>query len=175
MPSAAHAFHCSSPGFASTPVRVRALVLCAAGAHFSAGLDLGDVVSRDLGESIAHSRLWHRAFEAIERGTIPVVAALHGAVIGGGLELAAACHIRVAERSAFYALPEGQRGIFLGGGAAVRVPRLIGASRMADMMLTGRVYAAEEGQALGISHYLVDNGQGLAKALDLADKIARNA
>jgi enoyl-CoA hydratase/carnithine racemase len=57
----------------------------------------------------------------------------------------------------------------------VRVPRLIGASRMADMMLTGRVYTAEEGQSLGISHYLVETGQGLARALDLAGKIALNA
>ena len=51
--------------------------------------------------------MWHRAFEQIQFGRVPVVAVLHGAVVGGGLELAAACHIRVAERSAFYALPEG--------------------------------------------------------------------
>ena len=69
---------------------------------------------------------------------MPVVAVLHGAVVGGGLELAAACHIRVAERSAYYALPEGSRGIFVGGGGSVRLPRLIGVSRMMDMMLTGR-------------------------------------
>ena len=66
-------------------------------------------------------------------------------MIGGGLELAAAAHIRVAEPSAYYALPEGQRGIFVGGGGSVRLPRLIGVARMADMMLTGRVYRAEEG------------------------------
>ncbi|HEY6234456.1 MAG TPA: crotonase/enoyl-CoA hydratase family protein [Candidatus Elarobacter sp.] len=160
---------------AAPPDGVRALVLCAAGEHFSAGLDLGDVASRDLAESIAHSRLWHRAFEAIERGTVPVVAALHGAVIGGGLELAAACHIRVAERSTFYALPEGQRGIFLGGGGSVRLPRLIGTSRVMDMLLTGRVYDADAGQALGISQYLVDDGRARAKALELARAIAGNA
>jgi enoyl-CoA hydratase/carnithine racemase len=160
---------------AAPPDGVRALVLCAAGAHFSAGLDLGDVASRDLAASIAHSRLWHRAFEAIERGTVPVVAALHGAVIGGGLELAAACHIRVAERSTFYALPEGQRGIFLGGGGSVRLPRLIGTSRVMDMLLTGRVYDADAGQALGISQYLVDDGGARAKALELARTIAGNA
>jgi len=119
--------------------------------------------------------MWHRVFEQIELGRVPVVAVLKGAVVGGGIELAAAAHIRVAERSAYYALPEGQRGIFVGGGAAVRVPRLIGTARMADMMLTGRVYGAEEGQALGISHYLVDNGQGLGKALELAGKIAANS
>ncbi len=83
----------------------------------------------------------------IQFGKVPVVAVLHGAVVGGGLELAAACHLRVAERSAYYALPEGSRGIFLGGGGSVRLPRLIGVSRVMELMLTGRTYGAEEGQA----------------------------
>ena len=89
--------------------------------------------------------------------------------------MASATHIRVAEKSAYYALPEGQRGIFVGGGGSVRVPRLIGAHRMADMMLTGRVYDADTGHALGISHYLVENGQGLATAFEIAGKIVSNA
>jgi enoyl-CoA hydratase/carnithine racemase len=104
-----------------------------------------------------------------------VVAVLHGAVVGGGLELAASCHVRVAEESAFYGLPEGQRGLFVGGGGSARIPRLIGAARMTDMMLTGRVYDAREGLATGISHYVVESGQGLAKAFDLAERIAANA
>jgi (methylthio)acryloyl-CoA hydratase len=160
---------------AAPPAGVGALVLCAAGDHFSAGLDLSDVSKRDLAASIAHSRLWHRAFEAIEFGAIPVVVVLHGATIGGGLELAAACHLRIAERSAFYALPEGQRGIFLGGGGSVRLPRLIGTARVMDMLLTGRVYDADAGQAFGISQYLVENGEGRATALELAHRIAGNA
>jgi enoyl-CoA hydratase/carnithine racemase len=99
---------------------------------------------------------------------------LHGAVIGGGLELAAAAHIRIAERSAYYALPEGARGIFVGGGGAVRIPRLIGTTRMIDMMLTGRTYSAEEGLSLGFSQYVVDDGHGLAKAIELAERISTN-
>ena len=114
-------------------------------------------------------------FNKIEFGNVPVVAALHGAVVGGGLELAATAHVRVAERSAFYALPEGVRGIFVGGGGSVRIPRLIGTSRMMEMMLTGRVLSSEEGQAMGISHYLVEPGTGLAKALELAGIVAKNA
>ncbi len=90
---------------------------------------------------------------------MPVIAALHGAVVGGGLELASACHIRVADDSTFYALPEGSRGIFVGGGGAVRIPRLIGTARMTDMMLTGRVYNAEEGERTGLAQYLVPQGQ----------------
>jgi enoyl-CoA hydratase/carnithine racemase len=100
---------------------------------------------------------------------------LHGAVVGGGLELASAAHIRVAEASTFYGLPEGQRGLFVGGGGSARVPRLVGAARMADMMLTGRVYDADEGLRIGFSQYVVEAGQGLEKALALADKVAANA
>jgi (methylthio)acryloyl-CoA hydratase len=73
-------------------------------------------------------------------------------------------------------LPEGTRGIFLGSGGSVRLPRIVGASTVIEMMLTGRVYGAEEAhQLLRFSHYLVDEGAGLGKALDLAAKIARNA
>ncbi len=111
----------------------------------------------------------------IQFAACPVVAVLHGAVVGGGLEIASACHIRVAEKSSFYALPEGQRGIFVGGGASVRLPKLIGIARMTDMMLTGRVFNAEEGERIGIAQYLVEEGQGLAKGIELAEKIASNA
>ena len=96
-------------------------------------------------------------------------------MIGGGLELASAAHIRVAEASAFYALPEGQRGLFVGGGGSVRISRLIGVSRMTDLMLTGRVLNAEEGHAAGVTQYLVANGEGMTKAMALAEKIAANA
>src|SRR5512133_2592278 len=161
--------------FSTPPAWARAVVLDAAGAHFSAGLDLSELTERNTFEGLEHSRMWHRAFARIEQGSLPVVAVLRGAVIGGGLELASATHLRVAEPSAFYALPEGQHGLFVGGGGSVRVPRLIGVHRMADMMLTGRVLSAQEGQDLGISHYLTGPGEGLAKALELAGKIATNS
>ena len=108
-------------------------------------------------------------------GRVPVVAALHGAVVGGGLELASACHIRVADESTFYALPEGTRGIFVGGGGSVRIPKLIGVARMTDMMMTGRVYNAVDGERIGLAQYLVPTGTALAKALELAQRIAQNA
>jgi enoyl-CoA hydratase/carnithine racemase len=158
--------------FSRPPEGVRAVVLHPEGDHFSAGLDLAELTSRSTFEGVEHSMMWHRAFECLASGSVPVVAVLKGAVVGGGLELACAAHIRVAEPSAFYALPEGQRGIFVGGGASVRVPRLIGVARMADMMLTGRVYDAVEGQAHGLSQYLVGDGEGLATAKELARKIA---
>jgi enoyl-CoA hydratase/carnithine racemase len=161
--------------FSSIPDGVGAVLLAAEGEHFSAGLDLSELSERGVTEGVEHSRLWHRAFEKIQFGKVPVVAVLHGAVVGGGLELAASCHVRVAERSAYYALPEGSRGIFVGGGGSVRLPRLIGVARMMDMMLTGRTYSAEEGQAMGLCTYLVDEGKGFAKGMELAARIAGNA
>ena len=156
------------------PEQVRAIVLHGEGEHFCAGLDLSELTVRNTVEAMHHSRNWHRVFDKIEFGRVPVVAVLHGAVVGGGLEMAAACHVRVAEHSAYYALPEGVRGIYVGGGGSVRIPRLIGASRMMDMMLTGRTYGAEEGLGMGLSHYLVGNGSGLEKGIELARRIAKN-
>ena len=161
--------------FLNLPEDVRAVVVSGQGEHFCSGLDLSELVQRDIGAAILHSRGWHTAFEAIQYGKVPVVAALHGAVVGGGLELAASCHIRVADDSAYFGLPEGQRGIFVGGGGSVRIPRLMGTARMMDMMLTGRVYDADEGERAGLVQYRVPAGQQLAKAFALAEKIANNA
>ncbi|MCE3273839.1 MAG: vanillin synthase / trans-feruloyl-CoA hydratase [Ramlibacter sp.] len=161
--------------FENLPSSVRAAVLDGAGDHFCAGLDLSELTDRDAGAGLHHSRMWHAALEEVQYGPVPVVAALHGAVVGGGLELAASCHIRVADETTFYALPEGSRGIFVGGGGAVRIPRLIGTARMTDMMLTGRVYQAAEGERVGFAQYLVPKGEAFNKALELAKRVAQNA
>lgn len=161
--------------FTNVPESIKAVVLSGHGEHFSAGLDLSELTERDVPQGVRHSLGWHRVFERIQFGPVPVIAALKGAVIGGGLELALTAHIRVADASAYYALPEGQRGIYTGGGASVRLPRVIGVDRMIDMMLTGRSYSAPEGQQLGISQYLTEAGGALDKALQLAEKIAANA
>ena len=157
------------------PEATKAVVISGEGAHFCAGLDLAELVERDIHGAVLHSRMWHAAFDAIQFGRVPVVAVLHGAVVGGGLELAAACHIRVAEDSAYFGLPEGQRGIFVGGGGSARIPRLIGVARMTDLMLTGRVFDADEGQQMGLVNYRAADGQGLARGIALAEKIATNA
>jgi enoyl-CoA hydratase/carnithine racemase len=161
--------------FVNLPAGIKAAIVSGEGEHFCAGLDLSEVTERSVAEGMVHSRAWHACFDAIQFGPVPVIAVLHGAVVGGGLELAASTHLRVAEKSAFYGLPEGTRGIFVGGGGSVRISRLIGVARMTDMMLTGRVFDADEGQACAISNYLVDEGQGVTKALALAEKIAANA
>ena len=161
--------------FSTIPDGIKCAVIYGEGKHFSAGLDLSELTERDAIKGVHHSRMWHRALDKVQFGKVPVVAVLHGACVGGGLELASACHIRVAEASTFYALPEGQRGIFVGGGASVRLPKLIGMARMADMMFTGRVITSAEGNAIGISQYITEDGKGLEKGIELAKKISSNA
>jgi enoyl-CoA hydratase/carnithine racemase len=161
--------------FVNLPADARAVVVTGEGEHFCAGLDLSELVERDIQSAVLHSRMWHAAFDAVQFGRVPVIAALHGAVVGGGLELAASCHIRIADDSAYFGLPEGQRGIFVGGGGSVRVPRLMGTARMADMMLTGRVFDADEGHAVGLVQYRVPKGKAFDKAVELAKKISGNS
>jgi enoyl-CoA hydratase/carnithine racemase len=128
--------------FTSLPDDIAAALLYGEGEHFSAGLDLSELQERDIAQGIAHSALWHRVFDKIQFGKVPVVTVLHGAVVGGG--------------------------------GSVRIPRLIGVARMMDMMLTGRTYSAEDGQAMGLTTYLVEPGEGFAKGFKLAQRIAGN-
>lgn len=156
----------------------RVVILHGHGPHFCAGLDLFELMSgRSPGvlPGLRRSRAWHRAFDRIQFGELPVISVLKGGVIGGGFELAAATHVRVCEASAFFQLPEGQRGIFLGGSGSVRIPRLVGASRVTEMMLTGRCMDAQEALRIGLAHHVVEDGAGLDKARELATLIARNA
>lgn len=162
---------------------VRAVVLHGHGDDFCAGLDLKELIATrpdpsaplDVRSQFTRSKLWHRTFDLIQFGEVPVISVLKGAVMGGGLELASATHVRVAERSTTYMLPEGQRGIFLGGSGSARIPRLVGPARVMDMMLTGRTYDADEGMVLGFNQYAVDDGHGLETAMGIARQIATNA
>ena len=153
-------------------------ILFGHGGNFSAGLDLAEAASRMSGAN--PPKPWERGrwtvpLDLVARGPIPWVAALEGACIGGGLEIASACHVRVADESTFFALPEGKRGIFVGGGGAVRIQGLMGYARMADMMLTGRVLSAAEGERANLCQYVVPKGGAMAKAKELAASIASNA
>lgn len=154
---------------------VRAVVLRAEGTHFCAGLDLVEHFKQDRSAAdFMHICLrWHEAFNKMEYCGIPIIAALKGAVVGGGLELASAAHIRVADSTTYFALPEGQRGLFTGGGATIRVADLVGKARMIDMMLTGRIYKGQEAMAVGLCQYLVD-GSSEDKAMELARAAASN-
>ncbi|MDG1449423.1 MAG: crotonase/enoyl-CoA hydratase family protein [Ascidiaceihabitans sp.] len=161
--------------FSNPPKEVRVVIITGTAGHYCSGLDLSEHVHRSAEENLYHSRAWHGVMEKIQFGGLAVVSAMFGAVIGGGLEIAAATHVRIAEPSTIFQLPEGRRGIFVGGGATARVGRLIGADRMTEMMLTGRKYNADEGLALGLTHYSVGEGEALELAQQLAGKVSRNA
>jgi enoyl-CoA hydratase/carnithine racemase len=161
--------------FRAVPAGTRAIVVSGEGGHFSSGLDLSQHVMRQPLEVMAHSRNWHRVMAQIASSPIPVVAAMSGAVMGGGLEFAAACHVRVAEETVRFQMPEGMRGIFVGGGGSVRISKLIGPDRLTEMMLTGRTYSGAEGERLGLAHHLVPEGKALDKAFELAERIAKNS
>jgi enoyl-CoA hydratase/carnithine racemase len=162
--------------FTRPPQSVRAVVLRAAGDHFCAGLDLQEHYDLNRGpvEFMRMCQNWHRAFDAMQFGSIPVIAALKGAVVGGGLEIAAATHVRVAEKSTFFALPEGQRGVFTGGGATVRVARIMTPARMIDMMIAARTYDVQRGYEVGLAHEIVENGEGEKRAIAIAEAAAEH-
>ncbi|PWE29127.1 MULTISPECIES: crotonase/enoyl-CoA hydratase family protein [Paracoccaceae] len=155
--------------------KAKAGVIHGHGPHFCAGLDLAEHVKKTPFEGVQGSRRWHQVFARIQRGKLPWFAALHGAVVGGGLELASSVHVRVADKTAFFALPEGQRGIFVGGGASARTARLMGVSRMMDLMMTGRSIDADTAERWGTVNYVVDAGTALEEAVKMAAKAATNA
>lgn len=154
-------------------------VLFGHGSNFCAGLDLAEALARATGQITPPRKRrrhnWHEVFDLIARGPIPFVAALHGAVVGGGLELATAAHVRVADETVQCGLPEGQRGIFVGGGGTVRIQRVVGTTVMMDMMLTGRLLNAQESEREHIVRYVVPAGEALNKAQDIAARIAKNS
>ena len=154
-------------------------VLHGHGSNFCAGLDLAEALARATGQIKPPRKRrrhnWHEVFDLIARGPIPFVGALHGAVVGGGLELAMATHVRVCDESAFFGLPEGQRGIFVGGGGTVRIQRVVGTTVMMDMMLTGRLLNPAEALQEHVVRYVVPAGQALDKALALAQRIGQNS
>lgn len=166
--------------FSRLPANVRVVLLHAAGEHFCAGLDLKEHhdLERSAVDFLRVCQAWHRAFDKIQHGGTPVIACMQGAVVGGGLELASAAHVRIADASTYFSLPEGTRGIFTGGGATVRTARILTASRMVEMMLTGRVLDAEVGFRLGLAHYIAEqesHRSAYELGLELARKIASNA
>ncbi len=151
-------------------------VLFGHGESFCSGMDLAQAAAT-WKNGVSPRLPFYRThdFELMCRGPIPFVSALHGATIGAGLEAAASTHVRVADETAFFGLPEGQRGIFVGGGGSVRISRLLGVARMTDLMLTGRLLKADEAERYNLVQYVVPKGQALAKAKELAESICKNA
>ena len=143
---------------------VTAMVLIGAGRTFIAGADI-----KHLGKPRPAGK---RNQELIEENDKPVVAAIHGYALGGGLELALGCHYRIADAGAKVGLPEVLIGIIPGGGGTQRLPRLIGPRAALDLIVTGRHVPALEAKALGILDEVVEGSDLLAVALGFAARIA---
>ena len=152
---------------------VKAVVLTGAGRYFVAGADirvLASIPSSTEGEALArHGQMILDRIEAFEK---PVIAAINGACLGGGLELALCCHIRYAAEGARLGLPETNLGIMPGFGGTQRLPRLIGRPRAMELILTGEPISAQEAMSLGLVSRVVSADDLLRQAQGLARKIA---
>jgi len=143
--------------------------------NFIAGADIQQfttITSASEGEAL--SRSGQAVMDRIERLRAPVVAAIHGACLGGGLEMALACAYRIAtdHPKTVLALPEVTLGVIPGAGGTQRLPRTVGLRNALDMILTGRAVAAEEALAWGLANRVVEDGEALAAAVALAGAVS---
>ncbi|GAO03275.1 enoyl-CoA hydratase-related protein [Anaeromyxobacter sp. PSR-1] len=142
---------------------------------FCAGADLKERAGMSADDVHRFHEGLRDALRGIEQAPQPFVAALNGAALGGGLELALACDLRIAADSAQLGLPEVALGIIPGGGGTQRLARLVGVARAKDLVLTARRIGAAEALAMGLVTQIAPPGRLLDEALALAGRIARNA
>ena len=154
---------------------VLAVILTGAGEKaFVAGADIGELAKMNPTTGVATSRLGQGVFASIERYPKPVIAAIGGYTLGGGFELALACHIRIASTNARFGLPEVTLGIIPGYGGTIRLARLTGLGRAVELTLTGEMFDAARALDLGVVTHVVEREELLDRALDLARRIAAN-
>jgi enoyl-CoA hydratase len=152
---------------------IRALILTGAGPKaFVAGADIGELAAVDEASGVALATTGQAAFRALERLPIPVIAAVNGFALGGGCELAMACHLRIATPNARFGQPEVKLGLIPGYGGTVRLPRLVGRGRALEILLTGRMIGAEEAERIGlVNRVIAADGDLLAEARSTATAI----
>jgi len=150
---------------------VGAMILIGEGDDFAAGADIGELCARGAEDSLQgiNSRLFYR----IEQFRVPVIASIRGFALGGGCELALACDIRVAGRSARMGQPEVRFGIIPGAGATQRLPRIVGMGRAREMILTACILDATQCLAIGLVNHVVDDDAVFSLACDLAKVICK--
>lgn len=154
---------------------VRVVVLTGAGDKaFVAGADIGEFAGRTPMEQRAAME-GRRVFEAIAAFPRPVIASINGYALGGGCELALACDLRIAARSARLGQPEVNLGILPGGGGTQRLPRLVGLGRAMRLILTGELIGAEEAERIGLVDEVVDDEALVERTRDLATSIAKRS
>jgi enoyl-CoA hydratase len=135
---------------------VRGVILTGAGEKaFVAGADIAELARMGPVDGVEVSRLGQRVFRAIELSRKPVVAAVNGFALGGGCELALACHLRIASENAQFGLPEVKLGIIPGYGGTLRLPRIVGKGRALEMMLSAQFVKADEAYRIGLANKVV--------------------
>jgi enoyl-CoA hydratase/carnithine racemase len=154
---------------------VSVIVLAGRGRAFSVGADMKERPTMSVEDIRSRRQLAPAVFGSMSKCSKPVIAAVAGYALGGGCELALACDLIVAEESAVFALPETQLGVIPGGGATQRLPRLVGLSRAKDLILSGRRFSAADAERWGMVNHLAPDGDGLARAQELARELAANA
>ena len=155
---------------------LRCLLVTGAGdAAFCAGADLKERLTLTPEQRTAHTAAINDVANALEQFPAPVIAAIRGFALAGGAELATACDLRVASVDAVLGFPEVRVGVFPGAGGVIRLPRLVGAGRARDLLLTGRQVGAAEALTMGLLDRVVPNEEVLPAAMALAEEIAANA
>lgn len=158
--------------FHSSP-EVKVMVLTGAGKTFASGADITEISKLESGgQAQAMSAAGQKIFLKLEQGPKPVIAAVNGFCLGGGLELAMSCHIRIASDRALMGLPEITLGIIPGFGGTQRLPRLAGTGKAIQMILTGDPVRSDEALAIGLVNAVVPKDQLIEEAKNLAKKIA---
>ncbi len=152
---------------------LRVLIFTGAGDKaFVAGADIQELLARDAKTGRKVSKERQDLFSRIENLAVPVIAAVNGYALGGGLELALACSIRICSERAKFGAPEVKLGIIPGDGGTQRLPRLIGLGRAMEMILSGDFIDAQEAYRIGLANKVVPHEELMEKTLELADKIA---
>ena len=154
---------------------VRGVILTGAGDKaFVAGADIGELAMMDAVSGVRVSRDGQDVFRSIERFPKPVLAAVGGYALGGGCELALACHMRVASENAHFGLPEVGLGILPGFGGTIRLARLVGLGRAIELTLTGDMIDAHRAQEIGLVSTVVPKESLLPEAKKLLRKVTKN-
>ncbi|HVQ57736.1 MAG TPA: enoyl-CoA hydratase-related protein [Solirubrobacterales bacterium] len=154
---------------------VRCVIVTGSGTTFAAGADLREVEAASTAENLAYNAQLRAAVDAVAALPVPSIAAVNGHAIGGGLELALACTLRVAAAEAKLGMPEARLGIIPATGGLARLPRLVGSARAAKLLLTGDLVGAEEARAIGLVDDVAPAAEVLPEALKLAARIATAA
>ncbi|MBW1692255.1 MAG: enoyl-CoA hydratase/isomerase family protein [Deltaproteobacteria bacterium] len=154
---------------------IRVLIITGAGKAFQAGADIAELSVMKPMDILRWNEGIVRINAALEKLRQPVIAAINGAAMGGGLELAISCTLRVIEESAKMAIPEVKLGIIPGTGGTQRLPRLIGKGRAAKILLTGEPIDAQEAFRIGLVNEVVPDGEAVNGAKEMARKIMANA